>query len=217
MNQTRRKRPQGPSRKRNPRQGQNMSQAVISHPPPIQEYAVRHSTALRFVTNAAFQASITFQNLLDTMLIAVTAVLGYDQFIAVKVRAVEMWCENVAATPATCSLQFAGITAGAVGDQRLHTDTSMGVQPAHVRAKPNPRSLAADFQLSSAAVAFDLECPSGTVVDVHLTFVQSTLTQTQAAQNALVAAAVGAPYWRGLDGLSIATTKFTPVTVVATI
>jgi len=187
-----------------------MSQAVISHPPPIQEYAVRHGTKLRFVTNAAFQGVITFQNLLDTMLMAATAVLGYDIFLAVKIRAVEVWAEAVAGTPVTTTVTFSGANVGSLGDQRLHTDSSMGVQPAHLRCAPSPKSLASDFQVSSSATAFTLSCPTGTVIDVDLTFVQATEGTATPAQNALVGAIAGAPYWRGLDGVAAAASKFTP-------
>lgn len=195
---------------RGPRRQQGMQ--VISHPPPIQEYAVRHSTRLRFVTNAAFVGNITFQNLLDTMITAITAVLGYDQFFAVKVRGVEVWADAVAGNASSVLVQFAGITGASFGDQRLHTDTSMGIQPAHVKCRPAPKTLAANFQSSTAAEAFHLEVPSGAVVDVELTFVQSALIQATAAQNALVGATIGAPYWRGLDGVATAASKFVPVT-----
>lgn len=216
QNSTRRRRPQGPAR-RQPRRQQQLDQAVISHPPQIQEYAVRHGTRLRFVSNSAFAGDITFQNLLDLMLTAATTTSGYDQFYSVKVRAVEVWANAVLGNASTVAVGFLGISAGAVGDQRFHTDTSMGIQPAHVRARPSPKSLAADFQTSSSNVAFLLNVPSGAVIDVHLTFVQSSIANAVVAQNALVAATVGAPYWRGLDGLASATTKFTPVAVDATI
>jgi hypothetical protein len=190
---------------------------MISHPPEIKEYSVRHGTRLRFVANSALNGAITFQNLLDTMLVAATAILGYDQFYSVKVRFVEVWASPLLGSAVTVSVAFVGITAGEVGDQRFHTDTSMGIEPAHVRAVPSLRSLASQFQLNSAAEAFLLTCPSGAVVDVGLTFVQTPVAVAVAAQNALVGATVGAPYWRGLDGLAIGTTKLTPVVANATI
>jgi hypothetical protein len=107
------------------------------------------------------------------------------------------------------TIQFNAINAGIIGDQVIHTDTSMGVQPAHVKAKPQARSLSSDFQLSTAASAFRLDCPTGTVVDVALTFKGVFVTAT-AAQNALVAANPGGIYLRGLDGLATAATILPP-------
>jgi len=176
---------------------------------------VRHGTRLRFTLNASFAAGITWADLLDTMLVAASAVAGYDQFFSVKIRAVEVWASPLLGSATTVSVIFDGGTVGLVGDQRLHTDTSMGIEPAHVRAAPAPRSLAADFQLSSTNIAFFLSAPQGAVIDLELTFVQSAAAQAQAAQNALVGATIGAPYWRGLDGLGVATSKFTPVAPAA--
>jgi len=192
------------------------SQTGISHPPAIQEYAVRHGTRLRFVTNTTVGQAITYQNLLDTLLMAATTTTGFDMFEAVKVRSVEAWCDQTAGNAATIQVIFDGVSVGSVGDQRMHTDTSMGIQPAHVKCRPSSKSLASLFQLSSNNTAFYIGCPSGTVVDVELTFVQSTTLTAVATQNVLVGAVPGAPYWRGLDGLATATTKFTPVVISTT-
>jgi hypothetical protein len=183
----------------------------VTHPPRLPEYAVRHGTVLRFVTNAAVAQDITFQMLLDTILVATSATAGYDLFWMVKVRFVELWASPLLGSAVTVGVNFDGNAAGLSGDARYHTDTSMGVQPAHVKAKPSPKSQSALFQFSGLASAFNINCPSGTVVDVGLTFVQSSQAQAKNVSNALVGATVGAPYWRGLDGLAIATTKFTPV------
>lgn len=185
-------------------------QVAISHPPQIQEYAVRHGTRLRFTANANFAGNITYQNLLDTMLTAITAIAGYDQFFAVKVRKVEIWADAVLGTSSTVELAFPSTVAGFVGDQRLHTDASMGIQPAHLSVRPAAKSLAAQFQVSSSNTAFYLNVPAGAVVDCELTFVQASFAMAVAAQNALVGATVGAPYWRGLDGVASAATKLTP-------
>jgi hypothetical protein len=184
---------------------------AISHPPPVQNYAVTHGTRLRFIANAAFLGGITYQNLLDLMLTAVSAVSGYDQFFAVKIRSVEAWATAVVGNATSVSVAFVGSVVGQMGDQKWHTDTSMGIQPAHLRARPSAKAQASQFQTSSANTAFILNVPSGAVVDVELTFQQSATANAVAAQNALVGASVGQPYWRGLDGLASATTKLTPV------
>jgi len=164
---------------------------------------------VRFITNAAVSQSITFQNLLDTFLVAASATAGYQVFQTVKIREVEVWAVPVVGNPAAVSVEFSGVSAGIIGDQLIHSDTSMGLQPAHVRARPSRRSLASEYQLSTSANAFLLTCPAGSVVDVALTF-RGTWIVASAVQNALVAATTGAFYLRGLDGLAVASTKLLP-------
>jgi len=183
---------------------------MISHPPTISNYVVKHSTRLRFTAGAAIDQAITFADLLDTLLVAKTAVAGSDLFQSVKVRGVEVWASPVLGTATTVIVGFLGATSGEVGDQSVHTDTSMGIQPAHVLARPTLRSLASNFQLASAGEAFYLNCPTGSVVDVELTF-NGAFAASVAAQNALVGATAGATYLRGLDGLAVAASKLLPI------
>jgi hypothetical protein len=207
MMQSRRKR-SGQSKRKPQRQGDNMA---IPHPPQIQSLGIVHSTKLRFITGSALnQLVVTFQNLLDSLNVAATTVTAYQLFQAVRIRAVELWANPAIGTAATVQCEFVDTTAGVGGDARIHSDTSMGVQPAHVRAKPAARSGLALFNASSANPAFILTCPTGTVVDVELAF-RGLPGFGAATQNAPVGVVVGAWYYRGLDGLAIATTKLVPV------
>jgi len=169
------------------------------------------------VTNGALNQSITYQNLLDLLLVANSAVVGSDLFQAVRVKAVECWATPILGQVATVEVVYDGNTAGMIGDQRIHTDSSMGIEPAHIIARPAPRSLAAMFQESSANPAFFIDVPAGAVVDVLLSFKQPMLGNAVAAQNALVGATIGAVYARGLDGLAVATSKALPPTGVQSI
>jgi hypothetical protein len=198
------------ARKTSGRAGGRKPPRGISHPLQLDGYQITHGVTLRFTTGAAVEQVITFQNLLDTFLMAVTATAGADIFLDVKVRHLELWAAPLLGSAVTVAAAFTGLTAGVVGDQLQHTDTSMGIQPAHVRCRPSVRSLAATFQPSSGATAFTLNVPSGTVIDVGLTF-RGAFGVYVPVQNPLVAATGGAVYLRGLDGLAIATTKFTPV------
>jgi hypothetical protein len=183
---------------------------LISHPPPLGNKVLQWNTTMRFLcTGSAFDGNITFQNLLNTILLAQTAVQGNQIFQAVRVRYVEAWHCPVASTVSLIIIEYAGNTAGLVGDQKVHEDSSMGIQPAHVRAKPAARSLAGYFQDQSASVAFRLACPVGTVVDVGLEFV-GQYNGIATVANALVGATVGAIYLRGLDGQPLASTQFLP-------
>jgi hypothetical protein len=163
---------------------------------------------MRFQATAAAFANITFQNLLDTILFAVSASSGFDLFTAVRVNSVEIWAIAALGTPATVILTYNGTTVGAQGDNKTHTDTSMGVEPAHVRAKPDPLTQAGQFQASAADIAFALDVPAGAVIDVSLTLRQPVLGGTVAAQNVLVGATAGTVYYRGLDGKTTALTNF---------
>jgi len=183
---------------------------MISHPPQLNGIELRHSVTLRYRATAAFSTFITFQNLLDTLLVATTAVAGTDLFQTVRIRRVRIWGMLAVGAASSVSVEFAGVTAGIVGDQAIHTDTSMGVQPAHVDAKPMTRSLASDFQVSSGAAAMLISGPAGSVVDVELSFRSQYAVSNNAAANALVGATAGQQYIRGLDGLATAGTNFVP-------
>lgn len=193
------------------RRGGARGDRSISHPPQIASYGITHSTKLRFVTNAAVaQTNITFENLLDLILVGTSVTTANDLFSQVRVRSVEMWAVPAVGGATTVQCEFRDQTVGLTGDAKIHSDTSMGVQPAHLRARPAPRSGTALFQSSQASSAFTLTCPSGTVVDVELTF-RGLPAQNVVAQNASVATITGAWYYRGLDGLAKAATVFVPV------
>jgi hypothetical protein len=187
------------------RRGDNQ---MISHPPQLPSYGITRDVRMRYQTGAAVDASITFQNLLDTVLVAVSATSGYDVFDAVRVNSVEAWAAPVTGAPVTIGISYNGETVGAAGDQKQHTDTSMGIQPAHVKARPDALTQAGQFQASSANTAFTLFAPANTVVDVSLTLRQPMFAQATVAQNPLAGAATGALYYRGLDGKGAATTSF---------
>jgi len=189
-------------------------QQMIPHPPAIHDYSIVHERRLRFVTTSAIAQSVTFQNLLDLLIMATSATTGADLFQAVRVKAVECWSVPALGTVTTVEVVFDGNVAGMFGDQRIHTDSSMGLEPAHVLARPGPRTGAALFQESNANPAFFLDLPQGAVVDVLLSFKQPMLGNAFGTQNPLVGATTGAIYARGLDGLAVATSKFQPPTGV---
>lgn len=169
-----------------------------------------HNCRLRFTSTATAAVSITFYNLLDTMIIASTATAGWQLFDVVRVRAVEVWAYTSGATVST-TVSFPNQTSGVSGDNHTVTDTSMGVQPAYIKAVPAKRSAASLYQSYNAGVAFVLYCPAASVVDVHLTM-RTGLEggSPTGAAAALVGATAGLIYLRGLDGAATAGTKFAP-------
>jgi hypothetical protein len=191
----------------------------IPRPRQIDGVELRHSATLRFRTNQALLVNstgvVTFQNLLDTILVETGATTALDIFEAVRVREVRVWGSNLGVTtttalPASVSLEYGGATAGSVGNQVIHTDTSISTEPAFVRARPGPHALAADFQISSSAVAFKIGCPINSVVDVDLSFRGPTFPAGGAsAQNAIVGGTAGVQALRGLDGNPVASSNYT--------
>jgi hypothetical protein len=169
---------------------------------------------MRFVVTTAQQrASFTFQNLLDTINIAASAVTAFDLFDQVRVNFVEVWAAPVqGAAPQQVALEYSGATVGAAGDGRLYSDSSMGVEPAHVKAAPSRLSAAGLWQTSSATVAFQLTAPIASVIDVDLSFRTVQSDAPVAVQNVPAGATTGQLYYRGLDGLAIAATQLPPVT-----
>jgi hypothetical protein len=190
---------------------------LISHPPQLPSYGITRDVRMRFTATAAAITAITFQNLLDTVLIAVGPTVAADLFEAVRVNSVELWSIAALGTPSTLILAFTGVTLGAQGDQKTHTDTSMGIEPAHVKARPDPLTQAGQFQASSNTTAFQLDVPAGTVIDVSLTFRQPVNGLVVGSQNVLVGATTGAVYYRGLDGKTTALTNYPVVGAIAVI
>ncbi len=185
--------------------------AAIPHLPQIKPQ-LTHSQRLRFVCTTNGTQAITFANLLDSMIVAATSTTGYDIFDTVKVKFVEVWASPPQSNqPLTVTVDFAGGVTGAAGSGAIFQDTSMGVSPAHVKAIPSKRCAAAFYQGSSAFVAFSLpSCPLNAIIDVMVTFKNAAVAPVAAAQ-ALVGAAAGQFYYRGLDGLPVASTKFPTV------
>jgi hypothetical protein len=208
QNSTRRKRPQGPARRQGRRnmtaRGDNQ---MISHPPQIPSYGITRDVRIRFAQNAAGATNITFQNLLDAIAVCTSTTTAADLFEAVRVNSVELWAIAALGTPATVILSFDGTTAGSQGDQKTHTDTSMGIEPAHVKASPDRLTQAGQFQSTSTAVAFILTCPAGTVIDVSMSYRQPVLGEVNATQNPVVGGVSGLIFYRGLDGKTTALTN----------
>jgi hypothetical protein len=194
----------------------NRGEAAIPHPPQIKSYGITHDVRLRFQSGSAINTTITYHNLLDAINVATSATTANTLFTQVRVNAVEMWATPVTGAPATVSLIYSGLTVGAAGDQKLHTDTSVGIEPAHVKASPDRRTQAGQFQVYNTDVAFALVCPANTVIDVSMSYRNAVLGVTNVVQSAPVGATVGALYYRGLDGAAASTTTMPVVGALAT-
>jgi len=182
---------------------------MIPHPPQIGDYAITQSKRLRFTTSAAIAQEITYQNLLDCVLFTTSAIAPFTLFNQVRVKNVKVWALPVVGSSSSVMVIFNGATLGTTGDRVVHQDSSMGIEPAFVTARPRTKTLASMFQTNSSANAFYLNCPINSVVDVSLDFRSDALGNAAPAQNASVGATPGEVAFRGLDGLAAATSKFT--------
>jgi hypothetical protein len=206
----------GDKRPRNVNKNRNLSLGAIEraeHPRELSNYEIQQERVLRFtVTAAVIEQTFSFQNLLDAILIATTAIAGTDLFDLVKINKVEVWGQAALGTPSTVSVTFMTTT----GDRSIHTDTSLGIKPAHCIGKPSGQSLASFFQASGGGNVFKITAPAGSIIDVSCFFKTANAVPVAAA-NALVGATAGDLYFRGLDGLAIAGTNFPPIVGVLAI
>jgi hypothetical protein len=183
----------------------------IPHPPPISAQIV-HTQRLRFVitTTASSNAVITWASLLDAICVANTATAGTQLFDHIKLRAVEIWYSPAIGGSNQVAVEFSGTAAGFVGDGKVWSDNSMGVEPAHVRAVPQRLSQVAQWQPRSTNTAFLVTAPIGAVLDVEVSLRTVTSVAPAALQAALVGATAGEIYYRGIDGQAIAATTYVP-------
>jgi len=172
---------------------------------------------MRFTCTSQGTQSVTAANMLDWLVVSSTATAAWDLFDVVRLHEIEMWCAFVGSTPVSVGFEFNGQSAAVAGDGRNYSDTSMGVQPAHVRGRPNKRSGSAQWQASSNFPMFTaFNCVVGTIIDVTCEYRNIEAPPTAAA-NATVAAVPGQWYYRGMDALAAAGTKFPATGVVGTI
>lgn len=195
-------------RKHTPRIGSRSE--VIPHPPAANT-ALIHKARLRFITNAAFAGNIQWNHILDTINVATTATAATDLFWMVRVKRIQIWVNGLTNTSQSIELTFTGLSTGIPGDEQMHTDMSMGVEPAYIDARPSAKSMASLFQSSTNQVAWFMDIPAAAVVDLTCEFRNNFVGTAAAVTNAPVGATAGAVYLRGLDGQAAATSKFTPV------
>jgi hypothetical protein len=185
--------------------------------PQIDNLALTCGVTLRFVKSSwVGPENITWRNVLDCILFSTTSTVAYDLFEAVKVREVRVWTPSGAVgsttlppIPTTASIEFLDSTLGALGDQKIHSCTSVGIEPAFVRGRPSAKSQASQWHNSSATIAFQLNAPVGSVVDVDCTF-RATYGGNISAQNNGTGLTVGAIYMRGLDGNPASSSRYIP-------
>jgi len=204
------------------RKGMKLINDGPSHPPALKGVELTHNATFRFIAKTASATSgtqITYQNLLDLFVVATGATTGNDLFQAVKLRRVRIWGPagnaSSGSNSVTVGCEFNGTGAAAIGDQQVHTDTSMSTQPAYIDCKPARMSQAAQWQIYTGGGAMILDYPAGAVIDVTLSLRANLATANSGVQNPLVGGVAGSQYLRGLDGQPTSTSVFTVVPAYA--
>jgi len=203
------------SNKRKPRQRAGPLDVLVhtTRPPPIQPQNSHHQR-MRFQCNQSGTLTVSFTDLLDCLLVATTATQVFQQYDFVRVRCVEVWCASTTlGVPITVGVQFnGGSSNGLVGDGRMVSDTVMGNEPAHVRLRPDRRSQAGQWNTNNAtSSAFTVVTPTNALIDVTCDYM-NVISAPTLAQVVAVGATPGQFYYRGLDGVAFATTKYSPIT-----
>lgn len=160
------------TRGRSAKQRQSKTQRHRSPPDFQPEIAV--GTVIRYKASQAITSGqIQVSDLLRSYFIATTSTIGYSILAAVKVKRVEVWGAMASdLSPITVSVEFNsdGVETGA--RKVSHSDSSMGVTPAFVSAKPVKDSIAGKWQgENSTQNLFLVTCSANSIMDIHVTLV----------------------------------------------
>lgn len=182
---------------------------MFKKPPPL-IYDVRMRQLFRFTSVAgATRASISYTDLTDLICVCTTAVTAVKLFQFVRLIYVEVWDDAVAGSNASVSVTFDETDANQASERKTYTDTSIGIEVAHVKCKPPKNSLTANWHGVSGNNCFELTVSQGAIIDVMLELRNQGGVGT-ACQSATIAGVVGGVYYRGLDGAALAGTNYLP-------
>jgi len=130
---------------------------------------------------------------------------------AVRLKSVEMWGNPplLGGVPVVTSVEWVGQNSPST----LISDTSMGVNAAHVLARPPPDSSNRWWSITGSnesEVLFEIEVPAGTIIDVKaaIRFIDD---EAGVSAEAGAAATLGTVYYNYLDGF--ASKKLAPIDV----
>lgn len=159
----------------------------------------------RFASNLAMSdTSITVANLLNLLVVALTAATTTRLFRSIRLRKVEAWAIG-AQSAASEVIQISGL---GDGPANFRSDVSMGITPAHVIWRPAPMSRSSlwyDTGSSEADNLFDITVPVSAIVDVTVEFiVQNPEVAGPAAGPIPAGATPGSLYGCTLDGGGLA-------------
>jgi hypothetical protein len=171
-------------------------------PPPFRP-TMSLSHKFRFTNGAnAGTYAISRKNVLNLLLTATSAVTTVRTFSAARLKYVEVWSNPTAlgtAPPAVAIEWF-----GENSPSTVISDTSMGVRPAHVRAKPPPNSSNKWWSMSGFSetdTLFELSLSANCVIDVVMD-VRLVEMESPVAGDIPAGAGLGQVYGDYLDGIA---------------
>jgi len=189
-----------------------LNSGPFSHPRQIPNYNLKHRCRMRFLVSATLTAQqISWNNLIDTVNFVTAAVSLYNIFRSVKINEIEIWDTSALGAASSLALLWNESDTNLSGDQKMVTDISMGVVPAHIRSKPPIGTLSREWHIGAGpntTNAFAIWTSASAVVDVDLSFKSGTTGVSNGANVACVGGIIGAVAFRGLDGLAVLTSKF---------
>ncbi len=174
---------------------------------------------LRFSSTGTLAISISTLDILDTIVIGNgNGVVGFqlfDNFRLRKVRIYSVGATTDLAKLATMSLQWAG-TGSTTGDAMIHSASALGSVPGELVCVPPEGSPASLWHgPGTDENMFTLNLPDQfSAIDLEVEFCVNQTSTPQACTSALVVGTAGQIYYRGLDGLPIASTLLRPVGVI---
>ncbi len=186
-------------------------------PPQLSNPELHQTMRLRFRNNTNSTANlISWTNLLDAVAFATSSTVLYELFDYCRIKMVEMWAVQSNGQVLTIGVDFGNVLQGYQGAGNSYEATTMGnAIPAHLVARPDPKSQAAQWHSADSSTAFHIRTSGGsatTIVDVALEFRNSQVTNPVVVAGGAAGATTGEFYWRGLDGNPIGSTAWTPLT-----
>lgn len=168
--------------------------------------------SLEWVANQNYTGTITWRMILDSVVMATTATVGYDVFYSCRLHSVEIWTPDAAAG-VVANWPSLAFDSPSQGDQRVFQVpcTSNG---GYAKCKPSNRSINGwTWQTSSSVGCFTLtNIGIGTIVRINCTMrARMGSGSATVAANALSGATAGTIYLRGLDGLATASSSWSTI------
>ncbi len=114
-----------------------------------------------------------------------------------RLHSLEMWSPVVTnGTPITVSCELQVVNA----PNREWSDTAISTtMPAHIKVRPPKDSLLSMWRIGASSTPFLLNCPTGTIVDLDVSFIMDDDSATLATVT-VAAGTLGSYYYLALDG-----------------
>jgi hypothetical protein len=202
------------SKKKNKKQTYKISKGpsnYLAYPPHFVTDRVR-KIKRRFECIVTATSTISIPALLNCHLLAVSAVLGYSVFRAVRIKRVQLWMpvaiQGVAAEVTLTPISDGPTASNSFVDLPMtYQDSTISVDyPAYIDFRPKPTELSGSWHISSAGNdnLIDIVAQTGCIMDLTLEVIDNLTTVPLGYTQVLAAATVGQQYCRAIG-------SFTPV------